>query len=46
MYTQGGISPLAPSRLAPRDHSLPPILHRTNIRPMTTCSKGSRGLSV
>ena len=43
---QGGISPLAPRRLAPPDRSLPPMLHRKNAGPVPTCSKGSRGLSV
>jgi hypothetical protein len=45
-YIQGGISPVAPRRLAPPLHSLPPILHRMNRRPMSGCSKGARGLFV
>ena len=44
--SQGGISRLAPSKLASRYHSLPPILHRLNRIPLPSCSKGSRGLSV
>jgi len=43
---QGGISTLAPSRLAPELHSLPPILHKTNHSPISAYSKGSWGLSV
>ena len=43
---QGGISTLAPSRLAPKLQSLPPILHRECPRPISACSQGSRGLSV
>ena len=42
----GGISRLAPPELAPRSHSLPPILHKDCLTPILTCSKGSRGLSV
>src|SRR5918993_1108599 len=37
---------MAPPQLAPRLHSLPPILHRSHQSPMQTCSKGARGLSV
>ena len=37
---------MAPSRLASRFHSLPPILHILAQSPMSSCSKGSRGLSV
>ena len=43
---KGGISPATPPKLAPRLHSLPPILHMTCPNPMLGCSKGSRGLSV
>ena len=43
---QGGISRLTPSRLAPRSHSLPPILHRLFRNSLPSCSKGARGLSV
>ena len=43
---QGGISRMAPSRLASRFHCLPPILHRSVQSPMQSCSKGSWGLSV
>jgi hypothetical protein len=37
---------LAPPRLAPRLHRLPPMLHRWCRRPMSGCSKGARGLFV
>ena len=43
---KGGISRLAPGRLAPSVHSLPPILHMHWRDPISSCSKGSRGLSV
>ena len=43
---QGGISTLAPSRLAPGFQSLPPILHRISQNPLPSYSKGARGLSV
>ena len=43
---QGGISTLAPLRLAPQLQSLPPILHRSIQKSMSSCSKGARGLSV
>ena len=43
---QGGISRLAPPKLALRNHSLPPILHKTYLSPISAYSKGSRGLSV
>ena len=43
---QGGISRAAPPRLAPRFHSLPPILHRSARTSLPSYSKGSRGLSV
>ena len=45
-WIQGGISRLANSRLASRDHSLPPILHKTYLNPISAYSKGSWGLSV
>src|ERR1700759_2796590 len=38
---KGGISRLAPPRLAPRFHSLPPILHMLLLTPRRSCSKGS-----
>src|ERR671916_1938835 len=41
---KGGISTLAPPRLAPQLLSLPPILHMLNPNPMTGCSKAPRGL--
>ncbi len=43
---QGGISPLAPRKLALSLHSLPPILHRYCQNSMSSCSKGPRGLFV
>ena len=42
----GGIPRMAPPGLAPRLRSLPPILYAPHQRPMPSCSKGSRGLSV
>jgi hypothetical protein len=45
-YSKAGISRVAPPRLAPRLHSLPAILHRPHRNPISSCSKGSRGLSV
>ena len=44
--TKGGIPRLAPPRLASRLHSLPPILDDVHQTPISSCSKGSRGLSV
>jgi hypothetical protein len=43
---QGGISTTAPPILADRVHSLPPILHKTYLEPISAYSKGSWGLSV
>ena len=43
---KGGISRSAPPRLAPRLHSLPPILHIHIPIAVSSCSKGPRGLSV
>ena len=43
---KGGISRMAPQRLAPLLQSLPPILHILFPVPQPSCSKGSRGLSV
>src|SRR3569623_875330 len=43
---QGGISTLAPSRPESRLQSLPPILRKSFRRTMSSCSEGSRGLSV
>jgi hypothetical protein len=37
---------MAPRRLAPADRGHPPMLHRTDGRPVSTITKGSRGLSV
>src|SRR5438874_6144176 len=43
---QGGISRLAPPRPESRLRSLPPILRKQNRKSVSSCSKGSRGLSV
>ena len=43
-FNKGGISTLAPPRLAPQFPSLPPILHKLNPNPMSGCSKAPRGL--
>src|SRR5436309_3194265 len=43
---KGGIPRVAPRQLAPPLHSLPPILDNTPQTPTSSCSKGSRGLSV
>ena len=45
-HYKGGISRLAPSDLTIELHSLPPILHIQHQNSMSSCSKGSRGLSV
>ena len=45
-HGEGSIPRVAPPGLAPRLHSLLPILYAPNQRPMPSCSKGSRGLSV
>src|SRR5690349_14214845 len=44
--TKGGIPRLAPRGLASPLHSLPPILDNESQTPTSSCSKGSRGLSV
>ena len=44
--SKGGISRMAPLRLAPKLQSLPPILHILFPMPQPSCSKGARGLSV
>src|SRR5678815_4389100 len=41
---KGGISTLAPPRLAPQLLSLPPILHKLIPNPISGCSKAPRGL--
>ena len=43
---QGGISRTAPRTLACTVQSLPPILHKQVQGSVSSCSKGSRGLSV
>ena len=43
---EGGIPRATPQRLASLLLRLPPILYTTNRQPMSSCSKGSRGLSV
>ena len=45
-YHKGGISLVAPHRLAPTLQSLPPMLHMQHRSPLPGCSKGARGLSV
>ena len=45
-YTKGGISRLAPRQPQPALQSLPPILDNASQTPTSSCSKGSRGLSV
>ena len=45
-HNQGGISRLAPPRLTPQLHSLPPILHRPCPNSMPSYSKAPRGLFV
>ena len=37
---------MAPPKLAPRVHSLPPILHMLVQNPMSSYSEGAQGLSV
>ena len=44
--SQGGISPLPPSRLTPRLHKLPPILHRNGRISRPDYSKAPWGLFV
>ena len=46
LRAEGSIPRAAPRGLAPPLHSLLPILYTTCRRPMPSCSKGSRGLSV
>ena len=43
---KGGMSRLAPQKLAPLLQRLPPILHIRSRNTMPSCSKGSWGLSV
>ena len=43
---KGGISRVAPLRPQAQVQSLPPILSRTFRTPISSCSKGARGLSV
>ena len=43
---QGGIPRMAPRKLTPTVQSLPPILYKIHLNPMSSYSKGSRGLSV
>ncbi len=43
---KGGISRVTPRRLTPPLPRLPPILHMLIQNPMSSCSKGARGLSV
>ena len=43
---KGGISRVPPRKLTLTLQRLPPILHRTFLMPLQSCSKGARGLSV
>ncbi len=45
-HVQGGISRMAPRGLASPLRSLPPILHKACLMPISAYSKGSWGLSV
>ena len=45
-HNKGGISTMTPHMLAHTLHSLPPILHMLSPKPISSCSKGPRGLSV
>ena len=45
-YTKGGIPRVAPPDWRPELRSLPPILRHVHQAPISSCSKGSRGLSV
>ena len=45
-YLKGGIPTSTPPRLAPRSHSLPPILYKRYQNSISGCSKAPRGLSV
>ena len=45
-HDQGGISLVAPPRLAPQLQSLPPMLHRPSPNAMPSYSKAPRGLFV
>ena len=45
-HGEGSIPRAPPPGLAPRVRRLLPILYATRRRPMPSCSKGSRGLSV
>ena len=45
-HDQGGISRVAPPRLAPQLQSLPPMLHRPSPNAMLSYSKAPRGLFV
>src|SRR3954451_9952944 len=44
--TKGGISRVTPQQPKPLVHCLPPILSEIPQTPISSCSKGSRGLSV
>ena len=45
-HNKSGISLLTPPKLAPKHHSLPPILHMLQPSSMPSYSKAARGLSV
>ena len=45
-YRQGGIPRVTPPKLTLQLHSLPPILYSQQLNPISSYSKGARGLSV
>ena len=45
-FNKGGIPRVAPPKLTPRSRRLPPILYKLKRKSISSCSKGSRGLSV
>ena len=45
-FSKGGIPRMAPPKLALQFQRLPPILYILNQNPISSCSKGPRGLSV
>ena len=45
-HSKGGIPSVAPPTLVRQLQSLPPILYKLKPKPISSCSKGARGLSV
>ena len=45
-HNKGGISRMTPLGLTSKLQSLPPILHKLCLDPMSSCSKAARGLFV